>query len=167
VGRRDDAANDSFLFDQGPTKGLGSIQFHDYTPIFERFDLPNVEVFAEQADVFKAMLAAQPPTESQSKDTDWLLAVGEIFTLIVYAQLVLENAEICGIERDLVDEIFDVAVRDLAAFAVELHGKAATTSEQGEYCMEMIRKPAQDDARYQRVWENHVYAQRDAYTMAE
>ena len=60
-----------------------------------------------------------------------------------------------------------MTVRDLSAFAVELHGKAATTSEQGEYCMEMIRKPAQDDARYQRVWENHVYAQRDAYTMAE
>jgi acyl-CoA dehydrogenase len=167
VGQRNDAANDSFLFDQGPTKGLGTIQFHDYAPIFERFDLPNVKVFAEQAEVFKAMLAAQPPTESQSRDTDWLLAVGEIFTLIVYAQLVLENAEIYGIERDLIDEIFDVTVRDLSAFAVELHGKAATTSEQGEYCMEMIRKPAQDDARYQRVWENHVYAQRDAYTMAE
>jgi acyl-CoA dehydrogenase len=167
VGQRNDDANDSFLFDQGPTKGLGTIQFHDYAPIFERFDLPNVKVFAEQAEVFKAMLAAQPPTEAQSKDTDWLLALGEIFTLIVYAQLVLENAEIHGIDRDLVDEIFDVTVRDFSAFAVDLYGKAATTSERGEYCMEMIRKPAQDDARYQRVWENHVYAQRDAYTMAE
>ncbi|MEA2023091.1 MAG: acyl-CoA dehydrogenase [Actinomycetota bacterium] len=167
VGRRNDAANDDFLFDQGPTKGLGGIQFHDYAPIFERFDLPNVKVFAEQTATFKAMLAAQPPTEAQSKDTDWLLAVGEIFTLIVYAQLVLENAEIYGIEQDLVDEIFDVTVRDFSAFAVELHGKAATTAEQGEFCMAMIRKPAQDDARYQRVWRDHVYAQRDAYEMAE
>jgi acyl-CoA dehydrogenase len=79
----------------------------------------------------------------------------------------LENAEIYEVERDLVDEIFDVTVRDFSAFAVELHGKAATTSEQGEYCMTMIRKPAQDDARYQRVWQDHVFAQRDAYEMAE
>ncbi len=167
VGQRSDAANDDFLFNQGPTRGLGSIQFHDYAPVFERFDLPNVKVFAEQAEVFKTMLATQPPTAAQSKNTDWLLAVGEIFTLIVYAQLVLENAEIYGIEQDLVDEIFDVTVRDFSAFAVELHGKAATTPEQGEYCMVMIRKPAQDEARYRRVWEDHVYAQRDAYTMAE
>jgi acyl-CoA dehydrogenase len=167
VGQRSDAANDDFLFDQGPTRGLGAIQFHDYAPVFERFDLPNVKVFAEQAEVFKTMLATQPPAETQSKNTDWLLAVGEIFTLIVYAQLVLENAEIYELEKDLVDEIFDVTVRDLSAFAVELHGKAATTAEQGEYCMAMIRKPAQDEARYSRVWEDHVYALRDAYTMAE
>lgn len=167
VGQRNDDANDSFLFDQGPTKGLGTIQFHDYAPIFERFDLPNVKVFAEQAEVFKAMLAAQPPTEAQSKDTDWLLAVGEIFTLIVYAQLVLENAEIYGIDRDLVDEIFDVSVRDFSAFAVDLHGKAGTTPGQADYCMAMISKPIRDAERYERVWENHVYAQRDAYTMSE
>ena len=167
VGQRSDATNDDFLFDQGPTRGLGSIQFHDYSPVFERFDLPNVKVFAEQTEVFKAMLAAQPPTEAQSKNTDWLLAVGEIFTLIVYAQLVLENAEIYGIEQDLVDEIFDVAVRDFSAFAVELFGKAATTPGQGDYCTAMISKPVRDDDRYRRVWEDHVYAQRDAYTMGE
>ncbi len=167
VGRRDDAANDDFLFDQGPTRGLGKIRFHDYAPVFARFDLPNVAVFTEQAEEFKAMLAQQPPTEAQTKDTDWLLAVGEMFTLIVYAQLVLENAEIYDIEDDLVDQIFDVAVRDFSRFAVELHGKPATTPEQGKHCLAMIRKPAANDARFQRIWQDHVYAQRDAYEMPE
>ena len=167
VPRRDDAANDSFLFDQGPTKGLGYIQFHDYAQIFERFDLPNVRLFAEQAEVFKSMLATAAPTEAQTKDTDWLLAVGEVFTLVVYAQLVLENAEIYGIDSDVVDEIFDVVVRDMSRFAVELHGKSATTVEQGEFCEAMIRKPDTNDARYERVWVDHVYALRDAYEMAE
>jgi acyl-CoA dehydrogenase len=167
VGRRDDAANDGFLFGQGPTRGLGKIRFHDYTPVFARFDLPNVAVFTEQAEVFKAMLGEQPPTEAQSKDTDWLLAVGEIFTLVVYAQLVLENAEIYDIEDDLVDQIFDVAVRDFSRFAVDLHGKPATTPEQGKHCLAMIRKPSADDARFQRIWQDHVYAQRDAYEMSE
>jgi acyl-CoA dehydrogenase len=167
VGRRDDAANDDFLFDQGPTRGLGKIRFHDYAPVFARFDLPNVAVFTEQAEEFKAMLAQQPPTEAQTKDTDWLLAVGEMFTLIVYAQLVLENAEIYDIEDDLVDQIFDVAVRDFSRFAVDLHAKPATTPEQGKHCLSMIRKPAANDARFQRIWQDHVYAQRDAYEMPE
>lgn len=166
IPRRDDAANDDFLFNQGPTRGLGDIRFHDYTKVFARFDLPNVELFVAQADVFKTMLAAVAPSESQTRDTDWLLAVGEIFTLIVYAQLVLENAEIYDTDRDIVDEIFDVVVRDMSRFAVELYGKAATTAEQGEFCQAMLRKPASNADRYERVWQDHVYAMRDAYTMA-
>jgi acyl-CoA dehydrogenase len=34
-----------------------------------------------------------------------------------------------------------------------------------DYCLKMIRKPAVDEARYQRVWTNHVYALRGAYEM--
>jgi acyl-CoA dehydrogenase len=79
----------------------------------------------------------------------------------------LENAEIYDIEDDLVDQIFDVAVRDFSRFAVELHGKPATTPEQGKHCLAMIRKPAADDARFQRIWQDHVYAERDAYEMPE
>jgi acyl-CoA dehydrogenase len=99
------------------------------------------------------------------RDTDWLLAVGEIFTLVVYCQLVLENAEIYAIEDDLIDQIFDVAVRDFARFAVDLNGRAATTSVQGEFCMKMIRRPATEDARAARIWTDHVFPQRNAYEM--
>ena len=166
IPKRDDAANDAFLFDQGPTKGLGSIQFDDYRKVFDRFDLPNVHVFVRQAEAFKEMLATQTPSPDQVKDTDWLLAVGEIFTLSVYCQLVLENAEIYDMDADLIDEIFDVAVRDFSGFAVGLHGKAGTTTGQAEYCRKMIRTPAHDPERYQRVWMDQVYALRDAYEMA-
>jgi hypothetical protein len=31
----------------------------------------------------------------------------------------------------------------------------------------MIRRPAADEARFERVWTDHVYALRDAYQMAE
>jgi len=42
-------ADDSFLFNQGPTKGLGKIQFHDYKPVFEANKaLPNVATFVKQ-----------------------------------------------------------------------------------------------------------------------
>ncbi len=167
VGRRDEPVNDDFLFDQGPTRGLGKIRFHDYATVFERCDLPNVKVFAEQAEVLKAMLIEATPTEEQTRDTDWLLAVGELFTLVVYCQLVLENAEIYDIANDLVGQIFDVAVRDFSRFAVELNGRAGTTEEQSEFCLAMVRRPVRDDERAARIWQDHVYAQRDAYEMSE
>ncbi len=167
VGRRDDAANDAFLFDQGPTKGLGGILFHDYRNVFHGFDLPNVQVFGRQIDALVEMLVSQTPTPEQVKDTDWLLALGELFTLVVYCQLVLENVQLYGIEDDLVDQIFDVAVRDFSMFAVELHGKQSTTEGQAHCCQRMICTPVHDRERYQRVWLNDVYALRDVYQMAD
>jgi acyl-CoA dehydrogenase len=167
VGRRNDAADDSFLFGQGPTKGLGGIQFHDYRRVFAEFDLPNVHVFVRQIEALKEMLVTEPPTPEQIKDTDWLLAVGELFTLVVYCQLVLENASIYAIEDDLVDQVFDVVVRDFSKFAVELHGKQGTTEGQAQFCRKMIRTPVHDRERYRRVWLEHVYALRDAYKMAD
>lgn len=163
---RDDATNDGFLFDQGPTKGLGNIRFHDYSEVFSRYDLPNVDRFADQIERFKAMLASASPTEAQSKDTDWLLAVGELFALIVYCELVLENAERYDIPDDVVDEFFDVAVRDFSRYAVELHGKPTTTPEQAEHCRGMIRTPVHDAERFGRVWTDHVHALTDTYHMA-
>jgi acyl-CoA dehydrogenase len=166
VPRRDDAAHDAFLFDQGPARGLRQITFHDYRPVFARFDLPNVAVFSEQVGVFTEMLKAAAPNEGQTGDVDYLLALGEIFTLVVYAQLLLENAEIYGMPDDLIDQIFDVLVRDCSRFAVALHGKPSTTKAQAEYCLRMIRRPAPGEDRYRRVWQEHVFALRDAYEMS-
>ncbi len=165
VARRDEARNDDFLFDQGPTRGLSKIRFHDYAAVFSRFDLPNVAVFCDQIDVLKQMLVAATPDGPQTTDTDFLLALGELFTLVVYAQLFLENAEIYDVEPELIDQVFDVFVRDFARFATQLHGKPSTTKEQAEFCLRMIRRPADDAGRAAKVWDNHVYVLRDAYEM--
>src|SRR5439155_5322402 len=74
VPRRDEAANDDFLFAQGPARGLGAIRFHDYRATFARWDLPNVTLFAEQIEVFRELLATAPPDAAQQKDVDFLLA---------------------------------------------------------------------------------------------
>ncbi len=163
--RRDDAANDDFLFDQGPTKGLSRIRFHDYRRVFDGFPLANVQLFREQIEVLRASLQQAPPEPQQMRDTDFLMAVGELFALVVYSQLVLENARIYGIGDDLIEQIFDFLVRDFSAFAVQLHGKRGSTAAQMEYCLKMIRKPPPDDDRYQRVWREQVYALNGAYEM--
>ena len=166
VPRRDDAADDSFLFDQGSTRGLSQIRFHAYEPIFEGWDLPNVRIFVEQTAAFRAMLADQPPGAGQANDIDFLMALGEIFTGIVYAQLLLENARLYEIDVEVVEQIFDVLVRDFSHFALALHNKASSTPEQMQHCLRMLRKPARDEARYQRVWERHVLPQADRYEMS-
>ena len=48
IPKRDDPVNDDFLFDQGPTRGLGKIRFHDYKIAYDSMDLPNVNRFKEQ-----------------------------------------------------------------------------------------------------------------------
>ena len=107
------------------------------------------------------------PTEEQAKDVDFSLVLGELFTLVVYAQLVLENAKLLGeqaADPDLVDQIFDVFVRDFSRHAVDLYTKPASTEAQMEYALKMVRKPVHDAARYERVWAK-VHALKDAYEM--
>ena len=160
--KRMDAANDDFLFQQGATKGLGKIQFHDYQIAYGSCDLPNVNVFKGQIEVLKQMLLAAPPTEGQTKDIGWLLTLGELFTLVAYGQLILENAKIYGVYDELVDQIFDFMVRDFSKYALELYSKTSSTAEQMELCTRMIAKPVADQARFDKVLAE-AYSLRDQY----
>jgi acyl-CoA dehydrogenase len=163
--RQDSPANDNFLFNQGPARGLSRIQFHDYVPIFTAHPIPNVETFYDQFRVFKSMLAHAAPSSEQLKDTDFLLKLGEAFTQVVYAQLILENAEVYSIDDDLVDQIFEFMVRDLSGFALKLFGQPSTTGEQMTFCQQMIRRPEIDRERFNRVWQQQVYLLKDEYEM--
>ena len=165
VPQRRDAANDEFLFDQGPTRGLSKIQFADWKEVYARSaDVPNVAVFAEQAASLKELLTTAPPDEHQQKDLDYLLALGELFTLIPYGQLILEQAELTGLAADTLDQIFDVFVRDFSAYAIELHGKTSSTQEQQDWALRAVTKPAADSDRFDAVVEK-VRALSGAYAM--
>ena len=94
-----------------------------------------------------------------------MLSLGEIFTLVVYGQLILENAGIYDIDTDHIDQIFDFMVRDFSRFALDLMVKPSATTAQIECCTAMIRKPAFDPQRYGRLWEGAVYPLKDAYEM--
>lgn len=163
--RRLDAVDDAFLFDQGPTRGLGKIRFHDYHPAYAAFDGPNVRLFREQTEGFRAFLYKATPDAVQQKDIDFLLTVGEIFTLVVYGQLILENAKLLGMTDDLVDQIFEFMVKDLSAFALQLHAKPSSTEAQQALCLGLLRKPAHDPARFARLLDE-VMALKGAYEMA-
>ncbi len=165
VERQDQPRNDGFLFDQGGAGGLGQIQFHDYRKVFDEFArIPNVALFAEQADAFRELLASDPPGPDQMKDVDFLLAGGNLFAMVVYAQLILENAGIYGLDDDLVGQIFDFMIRDTAQHALHLSLQASSTEKQMAQCQKMLRRPVADPARYDRVWQS-VRALDGAYEM--
>ncbi len=168
IPQRRDGANDAFLFNQGPTKGLGGIQFHDYNIAYNSVDIPNVNVFKEQIEEFKKfMLASMDSMKEQGKDIDFLLNVGELFTLVVYGQLILENKKIYGVSDELVDQIFDFMVRDFSRYSLQIYGKSVTTEKQQELCLKMIRRPVVNLDRYGKVLNDYVYAMKDQYTMNE
>jgi acyl-CoA dehydrogenase len=162
---RHDPADDQFLFRQGPARGLGAIRFHDWRIAYAAHaDLPNVARFREQADGLCALLRAHPPDETQQRDLDFLLPLGHLFALVGYGQLILEQAELTGPDRYLLDEIFAILIQDFSAFATELHGKAATTDEQAAWALANIRRPVSDTTRTATVW-NQVVALCGAYEM--
>jgi acyl-CoA dehydrogenase len=165
VPKRDDPADDAFLFNQGPTKGLGKIQFHDYRLAYDGVNLPNVAVFKEQIAALTQFLATATPSAEQAKNIDFLLSLGELFTLVAYGQLLLEKYRMDNLADDLVEQIFDFMVRDFSRFALQIYSKPDSTAQQADLCLKMIKRPVVDADRFQRFWEQHVYALKDAYAM--
>jgi acyl-CoA dehydrogenase len=167
IPQRTDLADDTFLFHQGPTRGLGDIHFHDYNETYRQFDLPNIEVFKAQIEDFRKLLLAAGPDEQQIRDIDYMLSMGELFTLIVYGHLILEKGRMEGIDPDLLNQIFDVFVRDFSAYATGLHGKPGNSHEQRALIRELIRAPVADAGQFDRIWREHVYALNGQYEMGE
>ncbi|MEU5891967.1 acyl-CoA dehydrogenase family protein [Streptomyces sp. NPDC047461] len=166
VPTRLDAADDDFLFRQGPARGLGSVRFHDWRPAFDAYaHLPNVARLREQADALCEFVATAGPDAEQSRDLDLVLSIGQLFALVVHGQLVLEQAALTGLDADVLDELFAVLVRDFSGHAVELHGKDSATAEQQEWALSSVRRPVVDPARTERVWQR-VEALAGAYEMA-
>ncbi len=177
---RQDAGDDAYLFHQGPAKGLGAIGFADWRPPFDRFaHLTNVAVFREQIDAFTQLVLTAPPTEAQQKDLDYLQILGQLFTQIVYAQLILESAALAidagqtrpGSVSDLSDlteahlgRIFAVFVQDMSDQAVALHGQASASDAQSAAALSILRKP-RIDAAAERGFVNEVLSYSGAYEM--
>ncbi|MCV7066354.1 acyl-CoA dehydrogenase [Mycolicibacterium farcinogenes] len=152
VPTRRDGADDDFLFRQGPSSGLAKIRFGDWQAVLRRFaGTPNVEVFLGQAQALQTLLAVATPSADQQRNVDFLFAVGEMFTLIPYAQLILEQAAIEDMETDLVDQLFEVLVADMSTNATKLHCHPDAGAVQRQRALDIVRQPVADAARHDRV----------------
>ena len=92
------------------------------------------------------------PSAEQQKDLDFVLTVGHLFSLVVYGQLILEQAAITGLDDDLLNRIFDFQIRDFSGYAVSLYGKPTATPEQQAWALGAVRRPVADAESFDRVW---------------
>jgi acyl-CoA dehydrogenase len=113
------------------------------------------------------MLEQAPVTpEQMTADLDFQQSLAQLFTLIPYAQLILEQAQLDGTEQDVVDLIFETLVRDFSTTAVDLHGKASSTDAQQQWVLTSIRKPVIDEPRGDRIYAE-ICALAGSYVMPE
>ncbi|HXX34205.1 MAG TPA: acyl-CoA dehydrogenase family protein [Thermodesulfobacteriota bacterium] len=159
--------DDLFLFNQGPAKGLGNVRFHDYQPTFNSYkDLPNVAVFIKQIELFKELLTKAYPDQKQDMDPSFSLPLGEMFSIVVYGQLILEQSRIENLDKDIINLIFDFMVRDFASFALQIYGMNTTKADQRDFCREiMLIRAVGDDEQVSRVWEKYVFPLNGEYQM--
>ena len=165
IAQRNGLEDDRFLFNQGPTRGLGKIRFHDFNIAYNSLNLPNLDIFKDQINVLQELLMAAPPDKQQQRDIDFLLILGELFTLVAYGQLIIENAKIYQIENEFIDQIFDFMIRDFSKFALQLYSKTSSTAAQMAICLKMISKPVNNPDRFNRIWSKHVEPLHNAYAM--
>ncbi|WP_280222426.1 acyl-CoA dehydrogenase family protein [Nocardia neocaledoniensis] len=157
--------DEEFFWRQGPARGAGKVQFADWTPAYEQAaQVPNVARFYEQAQALRTLLLTAAPDAAQQKDLDFMLTVGHLFSTVVYGQLILEQAELTGLDRDVVDQIFDFQIRDFNTHATALLGKPSVTEDQRAWAVGALRSPVADAERFDRVWQQ-VKSYDGAYAM--
>ena len=111
----------------------------------------------KQIELFKSMLEKAGPDARQDADSSFSLPLGEMFSVLVYGQLILEQCELSGIEADIISQLFEFMVRDFARFALQIYGMENTKEEQQAYCKQIMEIRAQGDAaQYDRVWTRYV-----------
>ena len=158
--------DDTFLFNQGATtKGFEKIQFHDYTIAYNMYDTANLTIFKKQIEAFKNLLEKAGPDKTQKMDIDFMLTMGEMFTLVAYGQLILEQAKLTSTKVEMVDQIFDFMIRDFSKYSTQLYSKPSSTKDQQEYAMKILQKPTLDQSRFDKIYNDEILSLADTYEM--
>ncbi|MBF0313271.1 MAG: acyl-CoA dehydrogenase [Oligoflexia bacterium] len=169
VPRQLSSKNDDFLFQQGPTKGLSKIKFHDYRKVYDSVTVhsPNLKIFKKQIRKLRWLLILGRPTKEQISDFDFLLNLGELFTLVVYGQLIIENLKLLQLEKGqtLLDHIFYFLVKDFSKYALKIHLKHNITPVQSLITKQMLERPLMEMNQFEDCLKNAIYSLNGSYTM--
>ena len=125
---RDDPADDDLLLVPGPgPRRVSKIQFADWAPIYEQLvHVSNVARFYEQAEAFAGCCATAAPDDDQARRPRLRarrrapVHAGRLRPVDPRA-----GGARTALDHDLVDQIFDIQIRDFSGYAIALHGKRA------------------------------------------
>lgn len=159
---RKDPKDDSNLFLQTTGK-LANVKFPDYRLSYEGVELPNVTTFLQQTETFREMLYKAPLTNEQLTNKNYMLHLGELFTMIVYAQLVLENAKLYEVEEEIIDYMFKLFVTDFAQYTLTHLAKFENTPEQQQFLEQMLKRPTNSPQLNETIWLKHVMPLKGQY----
>jgi acyl-CoA dehydrogenase len=158
--------DDTFLFNQGATtKGFEKIQFHDYNIAYNTYNTPNLSIFKNQIESFKQLLEHAGPDKTQKVDIDFMLTMGEMFTLVAYGQLILEQAKLTNTKEEMIDQIFDFMIRDFSKYSTQLYSKPSSTKEQQEHALKILHKPILNQERFDKIYNEDILSLVDKYEM--
>lgn len=165
IGIVDEPKDDHNIFGQ-TIGGLAKVKFPAYDKAYEGVDLPNVKRFKKIVDEFRDLIAEDAPT--QLKDMDYMLNYGEIFTMIVYAQLVLEGAKLNDVSPDLIDQIFACFIKDVNKFALTQANNHVNTPKQDEHLRAIaLAGPVVDPQKDFEFWKEYVQTLDGCYVMSD
>ncbi|MDZ4725680.1 MAG: acyl-CoA dehydrogenase [Leptospira sp.] len=160
--------NDQFLFEQGATtKAIRNVPLGDYEEVYSKFSTPNLEIFKQQIKLFVNLITELKLTKDDQTDIDLMLSIGELLTLIIYGQLILEHAEFDKTDNETMDMIFHVFVRDFSKFAAELSGKEKISEEKSKLCLLLVKKAHYDETAINSFYKDRVLSLKDTYTMKD
>ena len=69
---------------------------------------------------------------------------------------ILEKAQMENTDPDLLNQIFDVFVRDFSIYATTLHGKPGNSDEQRALILRLVKAPVADPRQFDTVWREQV-----------
>ncbi|PIX20374.1 MAG: acyl-CoA dehydrogenase, partial [Deltaproteobacteria bacterium CG_4_8_14_3_um_filter_51_11] len=106
------------------------------------------------------------PEKSQDLDPVFSLPLGEMFSIVVYGQLILEQVQLINLDQGVLNQIFDFMVRDFARFALQIYSLPNTRNEQRDFCRKiMLIRPDGDETQYRQVWKKYVIPLNGEYGM--
>ncbi|MEG2533537.1 MAG: acyl-CoA dehydrogenase family protein [Gordonibacter sp.] len=166
IGIVDEAKDDNNIFNQ-TMGGLAKVQFPDYRKAYEGVDLPNVKRFMQLIEEFRTLLATDAPDPALiKKDMDYMLNFGEIFTMIVYAQLVLEGAKLNDVEDELIDQMFALFVKDVNKYALTQVNNHINSEIQTKHLQSMaLMGPVVNPEKDFKFWQEYVQSLDGCYAM--
>ena len=158
VPARRDAGEDAFVLHPAPPPSYRELRFQDWRAAYRDFGgLANVALLAEQAEGLAALLAVAPLSAAQRQDLDYLDALRAMFTVVVYGQLVLEQARLSGTDVGMVDQAFEGLVADFSGHAVTFHGQPLAEPAQRKLALDHVRRPQADARRQAAIWDAMVH----------
>ena len=78
-----------------------------------------------------------------------------------------EKALMEGTDTALVNQLFDVFVRDFSVYATQLLGKPGNSEEQRALIRDLIKAPVANPAQFDMVWKEQVYRLNGTYRMED